>query len=455
MNEILAYLIGIGPYVLIALGAGVAIVAMLPWAWNNAEKWLFWAVFALSFGLAAGDPSAEGSALKQITWSTFFLIVAALLFFSQKADGKITFQQIPFALLVLMIWIFASVLWSPEHFVSLKRAIQALGIVLVSLLIGRMALKGKTLLQLVAIPSLVLIYIGLIMAVLMHSVAFDTDGSFRGITSHKNSWGQISLIASLVSLFLWMETRRKVAIFLFALMPCVASLVLTRSTTSLLSFLLIGGGFTLWRMINTKEVIGKVILLISAMGICIGFLAYLVYSGDWPLDAFSDLIYRSTGKDQTLTGRKYLWELMFQEIYKHPWLGIGYGGFWTNGMGPSSILVAKLNWGPPVQAHNGYIDIINEIGIIGASIFAVSLVFHLKNLRTLAKTSSSQSALFHSAILISALLINYTESSLLRTTHIWWLMICASMLEVHLLTLKPSAARTPSINVAATSVLYG
>ncbi len=454
MNEILAYAIGLGPYVLLALSAGIAVPAAMPWAWKNPEKWLFWIIFALSFGLASGDPSAEGSVLKQTTWGTFFLAVTALLLFSQKSEEKLALKHIPTALTVLMIWIFASALWSPEPFVSTKRAIQALGVVLVSLLIGRMALKGKNLFQLIAIPSIALIYIGLVTAVVMPSVAFDIDGSFRGITSHKNSWGQVSLIASLVSLFLWMNTRRKLVIFFFVLFPSVASLILTRSTTSLLSFLLIAGGVMLWQLIFTKGTIGKVFLLLNAMGMCIAFLVYLVYTGVWPLDALSDFVYKTSGKDQSLTGRKYLWELMFLEISKHPWMGIGYGGFWTNGIGASSALVAKLNWGPPVQAHSGYIDILNDIGIIGASIFCVLLAFHSRNIYRLGQISSDRSALFHFAILISALLINYAESSLLRTTHIWWMLVCASIIEVHLLTQAPKAATNSVLHTGTTTALY-
>lgn len=454
MNEILAYAIGLGPYVLLALTAGIAVPAAMPWAWKNPEKWLFWIIFALSFGLASGDPSAEGSVLKQTTWGTFFLAVTALLLFSQKSEEKLTLKHIPTALTVLMIWIFASALWSPEPFVSTKRAIQALGVVLVSLLIGRMALKGKNLFQLIAIPSIALIYIGLVTAVVMHSVAFDIDGSFRGITSHKNSWGQVSLIASLVSLFLWMDTRRKLVIFFLVLFPSVTSLVLTRSTTSLLAFLLIAGGVMLWQLVFTKGTIGKAFLLLNAMGMCIAFLVYLVYTGVWPLDALSDFVYKTSGKDQSLTGRKYLWELMLLEISKHPWMGIGYGGFWTNGIGASSALVAKLNWGPPVQAHSGYIDILNDIGIIGASIFCVLLAFHSRNIYRLGQISSDRSALFHFAILISALLINYAESSLLRTTHIWWMLVCASIVEVHLLTQAPKAATNSVLHTGTTTALY-
>lgn len=455
MNEILSYAIGLGPYVLFALGAGFAIVALLPWAWRNPNKWIFWVIFALSFGLATGDPSAEGSVIRQITWGTFFLMVGALLLFNQKADGQLRLAQIPIALVVLLSWILLSVLWSPEQFVSLKRAFQAVGIVMLGLMIGRMSLKHSSLIKTIAAPSLVLIYIGLIAAVLMRSTAFDTDGSFRGIAAHKNAWGQLSLIASLVFLFVWMETRKKAFVFLFALVPCVASLVLTRSTTSLLSFILISGWVALWRMIDSKSIFGKIVLIVLSMAVCIGFLGYLVYSGDWPLDAMSDFVYRFTGKDQSLTGRKQLWELIYLEITKHPWIGIGYGGFWTNGMGPAATLVAKLNWGPPVQAHNGYLDILNEIGVIGTSIFAFALVVHLKNILLLSRTSSTQSALFHFSILMSALLINYAESSLLRTTHIWWLLICASMFEVHLLTRTTLSAATVLVKPTSATVQNG
>jgi O-antigen ligase len=91
-----------------------------------------------------------------------------------------------------------------------------------------------------------------------------------------------------------------------------------------------------------------------------------------------------------------------------------------------------------VQAHNGYIDIVNEIGLIGALILIGVALSHFRGIVKLIRGKNSYVGVFHAAILLSALIMNYSESSLLRTTHIWWIMVCASIFEVYVLTNPPA-----------------
>ena len=84
-----------------------------------------------------------------------------------------------------------------------------------------------------------------------------------------------------------------------------------------------------------------------------------------------------------------------------------------------------------MQAHNGYIDIVNETGIVGLTLLVVALVTHTMNISKVIRSGDASTGIFHAAILISALFINYAESSLLRTTHLWWILICCSIFEVH------------------------
>lgn len=433
MIGILSYFLALGPYIAVALFLAIVLVGFAPWAWKHPERWLFWAIFLLSFG-GIGDSSADGSLYKQVTWGVFFGLLGALLLFSPKANNTPLHRLLPTGLLLLICLMFISIAWSPEPFVSFKRVVQAVGVLLIGLLTARHALLGHKLQTQLQPSAMFFLGIGLCVVVLVPSVAFDADHALRGISPHKNTWGQFSLISSLVFLFAWLDNRCRLGFYALVLVVSVASLVLSRSTTSILAFVVVAGALIVWQLSNRQGVLGKIFLVGVVFTMGLAFHIYLVFTGVWPLDALSDGVFHLAGKEQTLTGRKLLWQLMFAEIEKHPWLGTGYGGFWINGPGASATLISKLNWGPPTQAHSGYIDIVNEIGILGAVLLVGVLFKHLLNIIKLVRVTESYRAVFHGALLFSVLIINYAESSLLRTNHFWWVIICASIFEVHVLT---------------------
>jgi hypothetical protein len=60
----------------------------------------------------------------------------------------------------------------------------------------------------------------------------------------------------------------------------------------------------------------------------------------------------------------------------------------------------------PNQSHLGYLDILNETGIVGISIFIIMLIYYFRNLSMLKKEH------FWKWFIIITLIINFTESTL-------------------------------------------
>jgi O-antigen ligase len=310
--------------------------------------------------------------------------------------------------------------------------VQVIGVIAIGLLIARHALQGRGFLDQVLIPIGLLILIGLAVAVLAPKIAFDGDHALQSITSQKNSWGQISLFACFVYLSaLSRQHARNYLLLLVMLSLSILSLIATKSMTSLLSFVLVSGLLFIWFAATKWGIVGKLFLIVSAGLVLLVLLGYFVSNGEMPFDWLVNSVFSTTGKSSTLTGRTYLWQLMYAEIEQHLWFGTGFGGFWTGLKGASGALVSKLNWGPPNQAHNGYIDVLNEIGIVGGILLMLVLARHAINIFNLFRAKDEGNAIFHGAILISALIINYAESSLLRTTGLWWIVLCVSIIEVH------------------------
>jgi O-antigen ligase len=74
------------------------------------------------------------------------------------------------------------------------------------------------------------------------------------------------------------------------------------------------------------------------------------------------------GRRSDLTGRSTeIWPLVLQEAATHPILGSGYGGVWGLG-GPLSTTL-RLE-----QAHNGYLDVYLQLGIVGCVLLALFLL---------------------------------------------------------------------------------
>lgn len=447
MDEALLFIADFTPYVIGALLLGLTLAVSLPWLWKHPERWFFFVIFTLCIpGIGQTDTATEGSVFKQISWSGLFALGLLRFLWHEKGRMSFDFSYLPLGLVVLVCYISLSIAWSPYPAISLRRVVQVIGVLFIGLIVARQALQGQGLLAQSQWPVGLFILFGLASAVVSPDIAFDSDRAMRGISSHKNTWGQFSLMAGLIYLSALSERHGKQRMLLLAAMLGLSalSILLSRSTTSLLCFLFIAGTLTVWAILTRWGVTGKILLTGLVALILIALHVYFVSTGELPFERLSKLVYSSTGKNETLTGRDFLWYLMQVEIARHPWLGTGFGGFWTGTEGASGALVARLDWGPPQQAHNGYLDVINEIGFVGMGLLAITLLIHVANIAHLSRRCEYSHAFFHGSLLIAALFINYTETSLLRTTHFWWIAICVSIVEVHVRLRHASLVSAPS-----------
>lgn len=78
------------------------------------------------------------------------------------------------------------------------------------------------------------------------------------------------------------------------------------------------------------------------------------------------------GKDTSFSGRTDIWEAAIVTWLKHPFLGHGYGAlFWRNPVGPETLEIWRLVGFPASHAHNGPLDILLQIGLVGLVVYGV------------------------------------------------------------------------------------
>jgi len=79
---------------------------------------------------------------------------------------------------------------------------------------------------------------------------------------------------------------------------------------------------------------------------------------------FPDAIFEALGRDASLTGRLPVWNLVINAISDQPLLGYGYAGFWNVESHDTQFIWMRAGW-PVTHAHDGYLQLVLEIGIVG------------------------------------------------------------------------------------------
>lgn len=306
---------------------------------------------------------------------------------------------------ILILWCFASMFWSDAPFVSFKRWIQIVGmtvIMLSALLHLRSADDTMQFLKLI-----LSVYLPLsIAAVLFVPGAIQWEfPAWRGIASHKNTLGQISL----VSLIIWSyalgqgKFKNKLISFIFWSM----SLVLLIGARSVTAFLTAAVLLTFISFLYIERKIFKAVVgsFISSMFFIAFFLSLIpvIYFGFDFLESLPGLI----GRDLTFSGRVYLWADVFEDARNHLLFGCGFGGYWVPDT-PAMDRLYKLYLWLPNQAHLGYLDLMNEIGIMGLVIFALMILYYFINLSNLEQPH------FWKLFVVSLLISNLSETSLFK-----------------------------------------
>lgn len=171
---------------------------------------------------------------------------------------------------------------------------------------------------------------------------------------------------------------------------------LTYSATSFLSLLTGLIAMLILKQAAKKEKrLDKNIAAFALIFIIIG--TFMALLGKIPIKGLPQML----GRTETLTDRTEIWNSLLPYAQKHFILGYGYGGFWTTSLRTS---IAS-------HAHNGYLDAILNLGIVGLILL---IVFLIKISATCARLIDSEwnICLLFLAIVFMYLVHNMAEVSL-------------------------------------------
>lgn len=326
----------------------------------------------------------------------------------------------------LIILAAISLLWSFESATTLKDSFTLIGSSLFGVyLASRYTLKEQ--LYLLAWTFAITVLLSFAFAVGLPKYGIMSgihQGRWRGVFIHKNGLGASMLTSSIVFLLLAYQSRKHSYLFWIGFSLSFLLLLLAASTSSLVNLLILIGAFFIFQTFrwSYKLMIPTLILIIA-----LGQVFYFLFTNN------ADILFSSIGKDATLTGRTDLWPLVIEMIGKQPWLGYGYGGFWQGLNGESAYIWRAAGW-TPTHPHNGFLALVLDLGILGLGIFLIGFV--KSYLQALAWVRNSKTAIeiwpiIHMTYII---IVNLTESSLLKSNSINWILYVAACLSLFIPT---------------------
>lgn len=249
-------------------------------------------------------------------------------------------------------------------------------------------------------------------------------GRIQGIQGNANLLALSALLALIVFgiQLAGKSTRRPTTIAWLVL--AVAMLALTRSSTVLIA------------TVVTLAVLG-VILAVRATS---DRSRILVYSGAGVLAAgavtaalvFQGPLLTLLGKGEGLTGRVGIWDSVVQLAVQRPVFGWGWVSYWAPWVAPFDHL-AVINGVTYLQAHNAWLDVWLQLGVIGVVLFAALVVTAFARSWLMAvdrvsplpgNSAGYRAVALLPALVLTALLVQSLAESRLLIESDWALLAC-------------------------------
>lgn len=355
-------------------------------------------------------------------------------------------------LFLLLGYALLSCLWSQEPIVSLRRWIRLVLeiIVIVAAISERDRLMAVTkLLERYAVFALPLSIV-LIKYFPDMAVRWDSTGNsamWTGVTLHKNSLG-VGLAASILY-FVWKwVVRRDFTRWKTDLLLCFLACYIMfnpeakGSSTSILSLipavavvLLLG-----WRRHRPTSIRPFFYLTILAV-LILNLGAKALFGG-----GLLELVTQLSGRDMTFTGRTYIWQAVREEAGKNPIFGTGYGAFWIGSR--LDRLHARYLVNDIYQAHNGFLEIYANLGIIGLLLLIMFLITSFdRAIRSLHHDYSLNSLTVSYTVLF--MLAEFFEASALTSNSFRWIILLLLLIRMPEESLAPHLAVAPALSSGA------
>jgi exopolysaccharide production protein ExoQ len=359
-----------------------------------------------------GDEGDTESAVLRFSFILIYLITFALLGF--RLPRTIAYLKTNLWLLFLIGLTIFSVSWSSLPMGTLKEAVSLVGSSGFALYFAS-RYNFEEQLKILGWSFGIALFSSFIFALVIPAYGIMPSGAWRGIYPHKNGLGESMFISFLTFYFLSISAKKYRTFCKICCLLSVVIILLAQSGTSLISVIFIFTTAQALKLVSFKSKQSVLAILLMLIFIALS-LFFLMINFHTFLNAFD--------KDITLTGRTPLWSDLWGFIQQKPWLGYGFGTFFSSGHRETATIWTMHDWVPP-HAHNGFIQIWLDIGVVGLAVFSISYFGCIFNALFKYLSSQDLKMFWIFLILLYTVFFNLTEVSFLSQSELWILSITA------------------------------
>lgn len=358
-----------------------------------------------------------------------WLLVTSAAFLVLKRDNQlgqyVSLWNRNWLLILFVLLTFVSAAWSLGFIVTSFRALEFFFATLLAAYVGS-RYRPERLMD-------ALFWFGAILFIFSIALAFGApttgtmywapfNGAWRGVYWHRNHLASITAFLSAIYLcrmFVAFENRNSKAVldgFLYLISLVI--LYFARSATGYILFMVLNI-FVLyawiWLKISHRLRRGHYVAIVGVTVLAL----ILVLTNLDPVFGFFN-------RTSALSGRTPLWNYLLSGVVaQHPWLGHGFGAFWTFEALREDVMQKAAWTSPPLIADNGFLDILIHLGIIGLLLFLGILIIAAVRSVRFAIAQKTPPAFFPLLVMVYAFFGNLSFSLFAETEVFIWFLIVA------------------------------
>jgi exopolysaccharide production protein ExoQ len=388
-----------------------------------------WTEVWLGFGTQGGadlDKQLDGSPTDALILA--LLLVAGIVVLNRRKKQTNALLKASLPVVIYFIYCLVSVSWSPFTAIAFKRWIKGLGDLVMVLVILTEADPIAALRRLFSRVGFILLPASVFL-IRYSSIGrgFDEygDPTDTGVTTNKNALGLITFIIAIGAVWnLRMLLRNR-------LQPNRGRRLLAQGT-------LVAFGMAVLGMAHSATSVACLILgsgLMMATGLSwVGrrpgrmhavILAIALAAGVGMVFGADEMAVHALGRKTNLTGRTDIWKTVIP-MAQNPIFGTGFESFWNASAGrlhqftgDQANMFKNL-----VSAHNGYIDVYLNLGLVGVSLIALILITGYWRAGAAFRRDPEIGGLIL-AYIVTAAIYSITEAGFKVLTPTWFFVLCA------------------------------
>ena len=405
-------------------GARPSKALWIPTAWlliNGSAAVSTWLHMTPAVSLA--QQYTEGSPIDAVIYGVLIVAGALVLNFRSRQVRQFLRDNLP--LLLFFSYCALSIVWSDHSFIAFKRWSKSVGDLVMVIVVLTDPYPLAAIKRLFTRAAFVLLPLSVLFIKCYPDLGSayspeDMTIMYFGVTTFKNLLGMISMVFGLASVWSFIgayEDRdilhRSRHLIAHGVMIGIAVwlIVTADSMTSLSCFVLAASVMVLISQRWVTRWPGSVHIIIWT-AVAIPLFALFI-------DTVGTLVH-SLGRSTNLTGRTAIWKAVLS-LHTNPLFGTGFESFW---LGSRLESVWNMSVKGIQEAHNGYIELYLNLGLVGLFLLGVLIVTGYRH-AIAAFRRDPQDGRLRLAYLAAALIFSLTEAGFRMLGPIWFAFLLA------------------------------